>query len=144
MSALLFVITLTKYIIFNRRPMMSRNRIRIWMMLAHYAFCLGPAPLRRFLANLVPDPQFQNLKSLVDTLDASSRTILKDKQDAFRRGDEAVAEQVGRGKDIMSILRKTFVSPHRPRSDILHKVKANMQASEEDRLPDEEVLAQIS
>ena len=74
------------------------------MMLAPYSFFLGPAWFRRFLAKLVPENSFRELKSMVDTMDTTSREILATKKRAFLRGDETVKSQVGGGKDIMSIL----------------------------------------
>ncbi|THH09099.1 hypothetical protein EW145_g2244 [Phellinidium pouzarii] len=46
---------------------------------------------------------------------------------AIKAGDDEVRKQVGKGKDIMSIL-----------------LKANMEASEEDRLPESEILGQMN
>ncbi|KAF8825456.1 hypothetical protein HHX47_DHR6000059 [Lentinula edodes] len=53
--------------------------------------------------------------------------IYKIKLRAFEAGDEAVASQIGRGTDLISIL-----------------MKENMDASEEDRLGDTEVIAQMN
>ncbi|EJF61783.1 cytochrome P450, partial [Dichomitus squalens LYAD-421 SS1] len=53
--------------------------------------------------------------------------IIDGKKDALRKGDEALAHQVGEGKDIMSIL-----------------LKANMTAMDTEKLTDEEVIAQMS
>ncbi|KAG5733846.1 Cytochrome P450 3A9, partial [Termitomyces sp. T112] len=50
-----------------------------------------------------------------------------EKKKALKEGDEALAKQIGQAKDIMSIL-----------------MKANMNASEEDKLPDKEVLGQMA
>ncbi|KAE9385054.1 cytochrome P450 [Gymnopus androsaceus JB14] len=50
---------------------------------------------------------------------------LRAKKLALEKGDEAVSQQIGRGKDLISIL-----------------MKENMKASDEDRLEDGEVLAQ--
>ena len=74
-------------------------------MLSPYYRYLGPAWFRRLLATLVPDPNFQRLKTLADVIDANSREIFKAKKEALLRGDDAVKEQVSGGKDIMSILR---------------------------------------
>ena len=73
-------------------------------MTSHYHTLFGPPWLQRILASLVPSKNFQQMKSLVDTIDRSSKQVFREKKEAFMRGDEAVKEQVGRGKDIMSIL----------------------------------------
>lgn len=43
---------------------------------------------------------------IADTMDAMSRKIWQGKKEALAAGDEAVKSQVGKGKDIMSILRE--------------------------------------
>jgi len=53
--------------------------------------------------------------------------LLNQKKAALANGDEALLDQVGQGKDIMSIL-----------------LKSNMQVKESERLPEAEVLGQIS
>ena len=83
-------------------------RSRLWLMFAPYARLLGPAWLRRILAGYVPDPHFRLIKKIVDTMDASSRNIYEVKKSALSAGDEALQEQIGHGRDIMSILRKCF------------------------------------
>lgn len=87
---------------FRHRPVLSKNRI--WLMLAPYYPLLGPAWFRRFLGSLVPDPHFQRLRLLTDTMDTKSRSIFIGKKEALLQGDEAVQRQISRGKDIMSIL----------------------------------------
>lgn len=51
-----------------------------------------------------PNKQVQKAKSIVDTLTKRSTEIFEAKKAALEQGDEAVARQVGEGKDIMSIL----------------------------------------
>jgi hypothetical protein len=52
----------------------------------------------------VPIKQVQRVRKIVETLNAASYEVYEAKKEAIRRGDEAVMEQLGRGKDIMSIL----------------------------------------
>lgn len=73
-------------------------------MLSPYYPLLGPAWFRRFLATLVPDPNFQRLKSLGEIMDYNSRMIYTSRKKALLRGGEAVQQQLGHGKDIMSVL----------------------------------------
>lgn len=46
--------------------------------------------------------------ALVDIMDATSRQIYKQKKEALAQGDDAVLQEVGMGKDIMSILRESL------------------------------------
>lgn len=67
---------------------------------------LGPASLRRFILKLLPFATIQKAIKIVDVMDRTSIEVFQAKKAALQQGDEAVLKQVGRGKDIMSILRK--------------------------------------
>ena len=51
-----------------------------------------------------------------DTMAQRSQAIIDEKKAALEKGDQEVVQRVGEGKDIMSILRKTFLPL--PRFDI--------------------------
>ncbi|KAI0789222.1 cytochrome P450 [Abortiporus biennis] len=91
----------------------------------HYFTKLGPASFRRRLVEIIPHPLIQKIKDIVDTMKLHSTKIFDGKKKALKAGDEAVVEQISQGKDVMSVL-----------------MKANMEASKEDKLPEEELLAQ--
>ena len=81
---------------------------------------------------------------MVDILHMSSINILEAKKRALRHGDENLLAQVGRGKDLMSIL---CVYPSDLPSDlglIYVIVKKNMEAEDQDKLPDSELLSQMT
>ncbi|KAF8896616.1 cytochrome P450 [Infundibulicybe gibba] len=88
---------------------------------------LGPPWFRRFLVNILPWKNLHHIRDIIDTIHQTSVTIFEEKKQALKAGDEAVSRQIGQGKDIMSIL-----------------MRANMEASDEDRLLDSEVLGQMS
>ncbi|KAF9238636.1 cytochrome P450 [Melanogaster broomeanus] len=92
-----------------------------------YAVKIGSPQFRRYIAEIIPSKDLHDVLRMVDIMDKTSIDIFEAKKKALLLGDVAVLEQVGRGKDIMSIL-----------------LKANMAASEEDRLPDEELIAQMT
>lgn len=64
---------------------------------------------------------------------------------AIRQGDKATIDQIGSGKDILSILRKInyqsleCVIPN----SVTVPVRANLEASGEDKLPEDEIIGQI-
>ncbi|KZT12276.1 cytochrome P450 [Laetiporus sulphureus 93-53] len=101
--------------------------VQVWQRIAPYLIHLGPAWLRAWLLDRLPDPDVRGLKKLVDTMDRRSREIYQEKQTAFHQGDEVLVQRVGEGKDIMSIL-----------------MRANMTADESDKLPESELIAQMS
>ena len=69
-----------------------------------YVGNLGPPGLRRFLLKLLPISEIQKIRYMVDVMHQTSVEIFQTKTAALQRGDETILEQVGRGKDIMSIL----------------------------------------
>ena len=67
------------------------------------------------------------------------------KKTLLEKGDEALSQQVGEGKDILSVMRTCLQS--NASVDCTHRetmtVKANMLTSSNDRLEDEELIGQI-
>ncbi|KAI0718774.1 cytochrome P450 [Cerioporus squamosus] len=92
-----------------------------------YVSDFGSPALRRKLLQFIPNPGVQKMKDIVDTMWRRSVEIYESKKLAIEQGDEAVSQQIGEGKDLMSIL-----------------LQANMNAAEEDKLPEEELLGQMS
>ncbi|GLB40230.1 putative cytochrome P450 family protein [Lyophyllum shimeji] len=91
---------------------------------------IGTPKLRRFVVDMVAESFWTRLRKLRDIIDVvhdTSVEIFEEKKRALEAGDAAVTSDVEEGKDIISIM-----------------MKANMQASPEDRLPDKEVLGQMS
>ncbi|KAF6760258.1 cytochrome P450 [Ephemerocybe angulata] len=72
---------------------------------------------RRFFLDIVPWPKLHAIRDMVDVMDATAKEILGQAQKSLKAGDEV---------DILSILLRT-----------------NMLASEEERLPDSDLLGQI-
>ncbi|EIM84951.1 cytochrome P450 [Stereum hirsutum FP-91666 SS1] len=88
---------------------------------------VGPPSVRRWIAKNIPIKRLNRAVRLTDVMDEMSREILDSKKAALKEGDDAIMHQVGEGKDILSIL-----------------MKANMEVAEEDRLPESEIIAQMS
>ncbi|KAF9820625.1 hypothetical protein IEO21_01328 [Rhodonia placenta] len=88
---------------------------------------MGPRALRRAIVSLLPNQHIRRAKEISDSLDDHSRRIFEEKKLAMAKGDQAVLHQVGEGKDIMSKL-----------------MQANLLASEEDKLPEDELLGQMT
>jgi hypothetical protein len=65
---------------------------------------LGPPKLRRFLVGILPFENVRRLRDSIDVIHNTSVEILEAKKRALREGDEGLAKQIGRGKDILSIL----------------------------------------
>ncbi|KAF9812459.1 hypothetical protein IEO21_06177 [Rhodonia placenta] len=102
-------------------------QVEIFIRYADVLIELGPRRFRRFVTDIFPHPHLQRVKDVIDTMDEKSRAIFREKETALENGDKAVLHQVGEGKDIMSVF-----------------IKANNAASEQDRLPENELIAQMS
>lgn len=74
-------------------------------------FCdIGSAKFRRWVVDMIPHQKVQQVKSIVDTMDSAATSIFNEKKRALRAGDEAIIQQVGEGKDIMSKLSESYVT----------------------------------
>lgn len=67
-----------------------------------------PAGWQRAVAERIPVRAMREIIQIVDTLRTRSAAIFAEKKRALLAGDEALKEQVGEGKDLMSILRASL------------------------------------
>ncbi|EGO03012.1 hypothetical protein SERLA73DRAFT_176502 [Serpula lacrymans var. lacrymans S7.3] len=102
-------------------------KLTIWRQFLPLAVKLSSASFRKRLTDIIPWKPLRELRDIVDIMAQTSTTVFEAKKVALQEGDEAVMRQVGQGRDIISIL-----------------LKANLEAAEEDRLPESELLAQMS
>jgi len=70
-----------------------------------YIYNIFPKPFLRWVVKVFPSRRLRRAGEIVDTLESSSVKILAEKRAAFAAGDEAIAEQIGEGRDLMSVLR---------------------------------------
>ncbi|KAH9853051.1 cytochrome P450 [Lenzites betulinus] len=96
-------------------------------VLLPYLVRIGTAAFRRRVLDYLPSTNIRRMKEVSYILYARSEVIFNEKKEALARGDDAVKHQVGEGRDVMSIL-----------------LKRNMLASDGDKLPDDELLGQVS
>ena len=75
-------------------------------MFVPFLMKLGPPGFRRFLIDISPSRDLKKVKDIVDIMAETSNGIYREKLEALKQGDKAVIEQVGQGKDVMSILCK--------------------------------------
>ncbi|OCH93349.1 cytochrome P450 [Obba rivulosa] len=102
-------------------------KLPIYRRIFPYVCDYGTPALRRMFMEWLPDARVQDLVKAVNTIDAKCWDIFRARKAALEAGDESVAHQVAEGKDILSVL-----------------IKANTNAVEGDKLPDHEVVAQMS
>ena len=73
-----------------------------------YIPSFGPPALQRTLVDLIPHDGLRRITEFMDGMRRESTKIYRGKLEALARGDEAVTKQIGEGKDIMSILGKSY------------------------------------
>jgi len=89
---------------------------------------VGPPKFRRFVCDyMLPWENARKLRDIINTMHNTTTEIYNEKKKALLAGDEAFSQQFARGKDVISIL-----------------MKANLHASEEDKLSDEVVIGQMT
>jgi len=54
----------------------------------------------------IPSTELKEFTNILDVLHETSVEIYESKKEAIAAGDEVLAAQIGRGKDVMSILRE--------------------------------------
>ena len=70
---------------------------------------LGPPKFRRFILDLIPWKTLHQLRDISDVIHNTAVEIFNSKKRALEDGDEAVARQIGQGKDVLSILSRSLL-----------------------------------
>jgi hypothetical protein len=78
--------------------------VLLWSSLFPVLVKLGPPRFRRFLVGLLPFEKIRRLRDVIYLMHNTSVEIFETKKRVLREGDEAVARQIGSGRDIISIL----------------------------------------
>ncbi|THH32685.1 hypothetical protein EUX98_g1502 [Antrodiella citrinella] len=99
----------------------------IWVRFLPLVSWLGTPAFHRRVAEMLPLPRLHRTIEIVDTLENKSKEILAQKRALLAQGDGALEQQVGEGKDIMTVL-----------------LKENMHASGDEKMSDTEILGHMT
>ncbi|KAF5380257.1 hypothetical protein D9757_008190 [Collybiopsis confluens] len=91
-----------------------------------WAVKLLPTSVRTFIMNAMPWKTLHDARDMLNYMWDLSVQIYRDKKRALEEGDEAMLNQIGRGKDLLSIM-----------------MRDNMKADSEDRLEVAEIIGQV-
>lgn len=72
-----------------------------------------PPRFLRWLVDNVPMKSVHRVRDIVDVLWGTAVEVVESKKQAIREGDDSIARQVGKGKDIISTLSKFNPSSRR-------------------------------
>ncbi|THH32676.1 hypothetical protein EUX98_g1523 [Antrodiella citrinella] len=98
-----------------------------WMRFLPLVSWIGTAAFQRRVLEMLPLPSLQRTIQIIDTMENKSKEILAQKRALLSQGDMALEQQVGEGKDIMSVL-----------------LRENMQASGDEKMSDTELLGHMT
>ncbi|KAL5524316.1 hypothetical protein ACEPAF_9456 [Sanghuangporus sanghuang] len=106
-------------------PLLSR--LRFFLQFVPTLMKIGPPAFRRKIVDILPSETVSTLSLLINTTYEQAKRIFQEKREALRDGDEVVAEKVGSGRDILSVL-----------------MQANMAGEGGVSIPEDELLAHMS
>ena len=69
---------------------------------------LGTPNFRRFILDIIPWKTLHQVRDISDVMHNTAIEIINSKKRALEDGNEAVARQIGQGKDILGILSRSF------------------------------------
>ena len=87
-----------------RRPALFKTVL--YRRLLPWLAKIGSPTLRRKVVENVPSKIVREYVEVVDILESGSKAIYEKSKKALEDGDTSLYEKVGRGKDILSVLRK--------------------------------------
>ncbi|KAI0317187.1 cytochrome P450 [Amylostereum chailletii] len=103
------------------------SSVQLWRTLVPLYTSYVPQWLQRSLAKAIPSATLKSLIDISDTMYDRSKEVWEKKKALHAMGDNSIVNQLGEGKDLMSLL-----------------LQSNITADEKDRLPDEELVAQMA
>lgn len=86
-------------------------QLHTWRPLLPFLKRFFPRKWLRYGAEVIPYAPLQRMRSISDSVNATARQILKQKKEILRQADKATVQDLGEGKDVISIL-STFSSLH--------------------------------
>lgn len=73
-------------------------------MITPYFVPYVPKRLRKYIAPFLPLSNMRKLRDIATTMDEQARLIFRGKMEALQKGDAAVTQQIGEGRDLLSVL----------------------------------------
>lgn len=81
-------------------------KLNVVLEFVPYVVRIGSPWLRRKILQVWPSKTIKQAVDIVDVMHDQSVEVYNAKKNALAEGDDAVVQQVGKGKDILSILRE--------------------------------------
>ena len=72
---------------------------------------IGTPAFRKWLVDIVPWKNLHDIRDIINTMNETAVEIIESKKRAIEAGDDSIAQQVGRGKDVISTLSTCHFGP---------------------------------
>jgi hypothetical protein len=82
--------------------------LQIERQILPFILAIGTPEFRGKLVDLVPSKRLHRLRDIVNEMYITNLNVFEHKKRALKEGDEKVLQQVGQGRDIVSVLRACF------------------------------------
>ncbi|KAI0332868.1 cytochrome P450 [Cubamyces sp. BRFM 1775] len=79
-------------------------QLHTWRPLLPWLKRVFPRSWLRFGAEVIPYKPLQRMRGISDSVNATARQILQQKKEMLQKGDKMMMQELGEGKDLMSIL----------------------------------------
>ncbi|KAJ8464055.1 hypothetical protein ONZ51_g9852 [Trametes cubensis] len=102
-------------------------KLHLWRPVLPWLKRLFPLSVLRYLASVFPWYPVRHMQAISDNVYETSRQVLRRKGELLKQGDEVMRQEIGEGKDLMSIL-----------------LRQNVMGLEGERLTEDDILGQMS
>ncbi|KAI0642535.1 cytochrome P450 [Trametes meyenii] len=102
-------------------------KLHLWRPILPWLKRLFPLSFLRFAASVFPWRVVRHMQAISDNVYETSRRVLRRKEELLKQGDAVMQQEIGEGKDLMSIL-----------------LRQNIMGLEGERLTEEDMLGQMS
>ena len=80
-------------------------KLHLWRPVLPWLKRLFPLSVLRYLASVFPWYPVRHMQAISDNVYETSRQVLRRKGELLKQGDAVMRQEIGEGKDLMSILR---------------------------------------
>ncbi|RPD75378.1 cytochrome P450 [Lentinus tigrinus ALCF2SS1-7] len=85
-------------------------KLHPWRPLLPWLRRTFPLPLLQWATEVLPWPALRHMRAISDSVYATSQQVLRRKKEMLKQGGESLAQEVGEGKDLMSVLLQQNIS----------------------------------
>ena len=81
-------------------------KLHTWRPLLPWLRRTFPLPFLQWATGVLPWPALRHMRAISDSVYLTSQRVLRRKKELLKQGGESLAQEIGEGKDLMSVLRE--------------------------------------